>query len=37
MGTVAQSAGWGVTFVLLAAASVVAMFLCALTIKSEKN
>ena len=37
MGTVAQTAGWSVTFVLLAAASVVAMFLCALTIKSEKN
>ena len=37
MGTVAQNAGWGVTFILLCAASVIAMFLCALTIKSEKN
>ena len=37
MGTVAQTSGWGVTFILLSAASVIAMFLCALTIKSEKN
>lgn len=37
MGTVAQNAGWGVTFILLSAASVIAMLLCALTLKSEKN
>lgn len=36
MGSVAQSSGWGVTFILLCAASVIAMLLCILTIRSEK-
>ncbi len=35
MGSVAQSAGWSVTFVLLCAASVIAIVLCAMTLKSE--
>lgn len=37
MGYVAEHAGWNVTFILLCAASVVAILLCALTLPSEKN
>ena len=37
MGTVAQTSGWGFTFVLLCAASMVAMFLCIMTLKSENR
>ena len=37
MGFVAQHAGWNTTFILLSAASVIAMLLCALTLKSENN
>ena len=37
MGTVAESAGWHVTFMMLAVASIVALFLCALTWNSEKK
>ena len=36
MGFVAEHAGWNTTFVLLSAASIIAMLLCALTLKSEK-
>jgi len=36
MGFVAEHAGWNTTFVLLSAASIIAMILCALTLKSEK-
>lgn len=37
MGTVAQTAGWSVTFIMLTAASVLAMLFCALTWSSEKK
>ena len=37
MGFVAEHAGWNMTFVLLSAASVVAMLLCAMTLPSEKK
>ena len=37
MGFVAEHAGWNMTFVLLSAASVVAMLLCAMTLSSEKK
>ena len=36
MGFVAEHAGWNTTFILLSAASVMAMLLCAVTLKSEK-
>lgn len=36
MGFVAENAGWNTTFILLSAASVIAMLLCALTLRSEK-
>jgi OPA family glycerol-3-phosphate transporter-like MFS transporter len=36
VGFVAQHAGWNATFILLAAASVVAMLLSVATLKSEK-
>ncbi len=36
MGFVAEHAGWNTTFVLLSSASIIAMLLCALTLKSEK-
>lgn len=36
MGFVAEHAGWSTTFILLSSASVIAMLLCALTLKSEK-
>lgn len=36
MGFVAEHAGWNMTFILLSAASVIAMLLCALTLRSEK-
>ncbi len=37
MGTVAETTGWEITFIMLSAASVLAMLLCALTWKSEKK
>lgn len=37
MGTVAQNAGWHVTFMLLAFASIAAVLLCSLTWRSEKQ
>jgi len=37
MGFVAEHAGWNMTFVLLSAASVIAMLLCAMTLSSEKK
>jgi OPA family glycerol-3-phosphate transporter-like MFS transporter len=37
MGTVAQDAGWHVTFMMLSVASVIAGLLCASTWKSEKK
>ena len=37
MGFVAEHAGWNTTFILLSAASVIAMLLCALTIPSERQ
>ena len=37
MGFVAEHAGWNMTFVLLSAASLVAMLLCAMTLPSEKK
>ena len=37
MGFVAEHAGWNMTYVLLSAASVVAMLLCAMTLSSEKK
>ena len=36
MGFVAEHAGWNTTFILLSAASLMAMLLCAVTLKSEK-
>ena len=36
MGSVAQHAGWQVTFMMLAVASALAVLLCALTWNSEK-
>ena len=36
MGFVAEHAGWNMTFILLSAASVIAMLLCGLTLRSEK-
>lgn len=37
MGTVAETTGWGMTFILLSAASMLAMLLCSLTWRSEKR
>ena len=37
MGFVAEHAGWNTTFILLSAASVIAMLLCALTLPSENK
>lgn len=37
MGFVAQHSGWNMTFMLLAAASVIAMFLSILTLRSERT
>ena len=36
MGFVAEHSGWNMTFIMLSAASLIAMLLCALTLKSER-
>ena len=37
MGTVAESAGWHVTFIMLSVASIAALLLCSVTWNSEKK